>query len=201
MASKANSTRQLLFEKNKDRLKFRPQRTESDEEEEEDDEMALGYEYNRRNFNDVDDDEDDEGNKSSENEEDLLRDFDVIEVIPGFGEAPKNNKEFDIKLLSKREDRKEILIKEDHFKKPLSKVDVLKAPEAYPVPLNVYCIQEVSINWCMYGGSDFTVGSSQQSDCKNISPNQHPTAAASNPHIVNRINRAVSSPIIVAKAG
>lgn len=119
--SKLNSTRQLLYEKNKGRLQFRPQRTESDEEEETG-EMGLGYEYNRRGFNDVDEDEDDEGDKSSENEEDLLRDFDVIEVIPGFGEAPKNNKEFDIKLLSKREDRKEILIKEDHFKKPLSKV-------------------------------------------------------------------------------
>jgi len=101
----------------------------------------------------------------------------VIDVLPGFGEPPRNNQEFEIKILKNKSAQQQqqmqqhkyghhhfrsntlIEIKEDHFKKPLTKIDVLKAPETYPCPLNVYCVQEISINWCLYGGSDF--GNSQ----------------------------------------
>ena len=94
--------------------------------------------------------------------------------MPGFGEPPRNNQEFEIKILKNNSNQPQtqqkyghhhfrtntlIEIKEDHFKKPLTKIDVLKAPDTYPCPLNVYCVQEISINWCLYGGSDF--GNSQ----------------------------------------
>jgi len=179
------------------RLQFRPEKTESDEEDE--DELGIRYEYNRRNFNDINVDED-AGGKSSENEEDLLKDFDVIEVIPGFGEAPKNNKEFDIKILKKSEGfaKPQFTIKEEHFKKPLTKVDVLRAPESYPVPLNVYCVQEVSVNWCMYGGSDFLAEAGDVAE----GPGAASVVAqqvVSNQQIANMINRAVSTPVIVGQ--
>ncbi len=185
--------------KNNPRLQFRPEKTESDDDEE--DELGIRFEYNRRNFNDVNEDS---GSKSSENEEDLLKDFDVIEVIPGFGEAPKNNKEFDIKILKKTEGftKPQFVIKEEHFKKPLTKVDVLRAPENYPVPLNVYCVQEVSINWCLYGGNDFLGDAADLNEVPitgSASQNQTTTTSVSNQQIANRINRAVSTPVIVGQ--
>ena len=121
----------------------------------------------------------------------------MIEVIPGFGEAPKNNKEFDIKILKTSSNRQEFTVKEDHFKKPLTKVDVLKAPDSYPVALNVYSIQEVSINWCMYGGCDFQLEGSDMNESKvSVSPNR-PTIESNQQ--IDKINRAVSSPIIVSQ--
>lgn len=111
---------------------------------------------------------------SSDDDTELLKDFDIIDVIPGLGEPPKNNQDFEIKYL--RNDTKDgsnaksmmyskyltstspgyqVEIKDDHFRKPLTKIDVLKAPDNYPVPMNVFCVQEISINWFLYGGHDF----------------------------------------------
>nr|AWV66721.1 autophagy-related protein 2 [Brachionus calyciflorus] len=93
-----------------------------------------------------------ESEDEDDDDPDLIKDFDVIDIIPGFGEPPRFNQDYEIKNLSKAT---KFELKEDHFKKPLTKIDVLKAPDTYPCPLNVYCVQEISINWFLYGGSDF----------------------------------------------
>lgn len=129
---------------------------------------------------------------SSDDDAELLKDFDIIDVIPGLGEPPRNNQDFEIKYLKNESNeamamktslsagatstgtasshkssmtyskyvtstlpRYRIEVREDHFRKPLTKIDVLKAPDNFPVPLHVYCIQEISINWLLYGGNDF----------------------------------------------
>ena len=142
--------------------------------------------------------------------------------MPGFGEPPRNNQDFEIKILknqsallhpSQQQQQQQhasrhthfrshatpalIEIKEDHFKKPLTKIDVLKAPDTYPCPLNVYCIQEISINWCLYGGSDF--GGSQFNKNDDLSTHESTISpAAVQMQSKNRMNRTVSSPIIVS---
>lgn len=119
---------------------------------------------------------------SDDDDNELLRDFDIIDVIPGLGEPPRNNQDFEIKYLKSEthhhhhhHNQQEtsaksmtyskyvtsssagyrIDIRDDHFRKPLTKIDVLKAPDNYPVPFNVYCVQEISLNWFLYGGHDF----------------------------------------------
>nr|AWV66695.1 autophagy-related protein 2 [Brachionus koreanus] len=93
-----------------------------------------------------DDDDDDQ-----DEDKDLVKDFDIIDVMPGLGEPPRSNQEYEIKSLTSSDYE----IKEDHFKKPLTKIDVLKAPENFPCPINVFSIQEISLNWFLYAGSDF----------------------------------------------
>ena len=152
--------RQLQFDKQHRKLYFKSNVDSNDEEE------------------DADDDEENNESDDEDDDKELLRDFDVIDVLPGFGEPPRNNQEFEIKVLKSKSASSAshnprwhaagsnclIEIKEDHFKKPLTKIDVLKAPDTYPCPLNVYCIQEISINWCLYGGSDFGSGQSGKSE-------------------------------------
>ena len=192
--SPSSVNRQLIFDKNNRRLQFQPKNTQSDEDGDED-ELGIGSEYNRRKFCNNQNDEDDE---DDDNDEDLLRDFDVIDVIPGFGEPPRNNQEFEIKLLKTNhyynsDNRPHFTVKEDHFKKPLTKIDVLKAPDSYPCPINVYCVQEISINWCMYGGNDFSFSSNDESTKVTSPVNPQPPP----PPPSNKINRTASSPIIV----
>jgi autophagy-related protein 2 len=45
----------------------------------------------------------------------------------------------------------------NHFSKPITKIDVLKAPETYPCPQYSYCLQEISIQWSLFGGNDMWV--------------------------------------------
>jgi hypothetical protein len=173
--------RQLMFDKNNRRLHFKPNNGSDDDDE------AGNYVSKNINRNDEDDNEENE-------DEDLLRDFDIIDVIPGFGEPPRNNQDFEVKNLRHKSNNsiQTVIIKEDHFKKPLTKIDVLKAPDSYPCPLNVYCIQEISINWCLYGGSDFSANNSETPET-----NEYQKANANSS---NKINRTLSSPVIVATA-
>ena len=161
--STKTSNRQLTFEKYSGRLHFRT-RTGSDDESESDYKLDASKD---------DDDKDDD--------EELLRDFDIIDVIPGFGEPPKNNQEFEVKMI--RKTQQPVQIKDDHFKKPLTKIDVLKAPDTYPIPLNVYCVQEISITWFLYGGNDFGDAAPEPED-------SIPTPQPS------KMNRTVSSPVL-----
>jgi hypothetical protein len=158
------------------------------------------YENNSSN-NDDDDDEEDG---------DLLRDFDIIDVIPGFGEPPKNNVNYEIKVLKKSSrathsykqysNQDELIeVKDDHFKKPLTKIDVLKAPDSFPCPLNSYCVQEISINWFLYGGHDFEPAPTNQPDHQLLA-DQNVEESVSNTVINNnnnKMSRTVSSPIMV----
>jgi autophagy-related protein 2 len=55
---------------------------------------------------------------------------------------------------SHREQTSAIVVDLNHFSKPITKIDVLKAPDAYPCPQYSYCLQEISIQWSLYGGND-----------------------------------------------
>lgn len=168
--------------------------------------------YNRefgRGRSDSDDDGDE--TESGDDEKELLKDFDIIDVIPGFGEPPKSNTDYEIKLLRKKTsnhvtqttsyrhyssppDGQQIEIKEDHFKKPLSKIDVLKAPDNYPCPLNSYCVQEISLHWFLYGGYDFleTLSTTNGSNSSDLAGSNDSDANKN-----SKMSRTVSSPIMV----
>ena len=155
-------------------------------------------------------------------DEDILKDFDIIEVIPGLGEPPRNNQDYEVKVLKASAKRStfhqrapspgaaHIRIKDEHFKKPLSKIDVLKAPDTYPVPLNVFCVQEISLNWCLYGGSDFAAPASHpppppasandQTMHAEAATSGESSAASTTSTSASKMNRTVSSPIIVASS-
>ena len=89
LTTTATVNRQLMFDKNNRRLHFKPAVSCSDDETEN---------YASKNIN-----RDDEDEEAAENaDEELLRDFDIIDVIPGFGEPPRNNQEFEIKILRRK---------------------------------------------------------------------------------------------------
>ncbi|CAH1792670.1 unnamed protein product [Owenia fusiformis] len=48
-----------------------------------------------------------------------------------------------------------ISIKDNYFTMPMGKTDQLKAPEHFPSAVYRYTLKEMSLVWCMYGGSDF----------------------------------------------
>lgn len=100
----------------------------------------------------------DELNIDSDDEEDkrLISEFDIIDMIPGLGETPKNG-EYTIKYLDR--DLDEIKVYDNYFTGPHAKIDVLRAPSHYPVPQYTYCIQEITIIWSLFGGSDMSSGS------------------------------------------
>ena len=182
-----------------------------DDSDDEDCETGSTRHFDRQ----LSDDDDDDG----KDDVDLLKDFDIIDVIPGFGEPPKSNQEYEIKCLRKKNNQtyrhysqpaQPIEIREDHFKKPLTKIDVLKAPDNYPCPLNSYCIQEISLNWFLYGGSDF-LNCNTNSNASSLATNNTEISAdsaletstisslASDPlrHQNSKMSRTVSSPIMV----
>jgi hypothetical protein len=84
-------SRQLMFDKNNRRLHFKPAASGSDDDTDN---------YASKNINR--DDDDDEEEAAEKADEELLRDFDIIDVIPGFGEPPRNNQEFEIKNLRRK---------------------------------------------------------------------------------------------------
>jgi len=48
-----------------------------------------------------------------------------------------------------------VVVIDNHFRIPIGKTDVLKAPDCFPCPVYRYTLSEVSIVWSMYGGRDF----------------------------------------------
>ena len=149
------------------------------------------------------DNEDDE--EENRDEQDLVKDFDIIEVLPGLGEPPRFNQDFEIKHLTSREYE----IREDHFKKPLAKIDVLKAPDNYPCPINVFCIQEISLNWLLYAGNDFdtdnlneTTARSRHSSTSSVSSSpKSNTSIISSPNVKYTSNSVQFSKERYCKAG
>nr|AWV66646.1 autophagy-related protein 2 [Brachionus rotundiformis] len=131
-----------------------------------------------------DDDDDDE----EAEDEDLVKDFDIIEVMAGLGEPPRHNQDFEVKVLTDRPCE----LKPEHFKKPLSRIDVLKAPDAYPCPLSLFSIQEISLNWFLYAGSDFEPAAAattaeterRRHDSASSSISSSPKSATSSPNVL-----------------
>jgi len=48
-----------------------------------------------------------------------------------------------------------IVVVDNHFRLPIGKTDMLKAPDHFPCPVYRYTLSEISIVWSMYGGRDF----------------------------------------------
>jgi len=48
-----------------------------------------------------------------------------------------------------------IVVHDNHFRIPIGKTDLLKAPDHFPCPVYRYTLSEMSIVWSMYGGRDF----------------------------------------------
>jgi autophagy-related protein 2 len=55
---------------------------------------------------------------------------------------------------------------ENYFCPPAGKMDILKAPKHYPRPVMKYSLQEMTIVWHLYGGSDFSNSPSRKSSGK-----------------------------------
>ena len=49
-------------------------------------------------------------------------------------------------------------IREDFFKRPVGRTDLLKAPEWFPMAESRYTLRELTVVWHMYGGSDLAPG-------------------------------------------
>ncbi|XP_041070018.1 autophagy-related protein 2 homolog B-like isoform X3 [Carcharodon carcharias] len=61
-----------------------------------------------------------------------------------------------------------ILIKDEHFTRPIKKLDTSKAPLHLPIPEIRYVVKEISVVWHLYGGRDFGTALSARSPVKNI---------------------------------
>ena len=51
-----------------------------------------------------------------------------------------------------------IQVVDNHFPQPLGKLDLLRAPEHFPTPVQRFTLGDMSVVWYMYGGSDFQAG-------------------------------------------
>jgi len=56
-----------------------------------------------------------------------------------------------------------VVVIDNHFRIPIGKTDMLKAPDHFPCPVYRYTLSEISILWSMYGGQDFESSGIQQS--------------------------------------
>ena len=76
--------------------------------------------------------------------------FCILDDAPGTGiKSPSGEPQ--VRVLT----REPITIIDNHFTIPLGKVDQLKAPKNFPVPESKYTLQELTLVWHIYGGSDF----------------------------------------------
>ncbi|XP_072350535.1 autophagy-related protein 2 homolog B-like isoform X1 [Scyliorhinus torazame] len=63
-----------------------------------------------------------------------------------------------------------ILIKDEHFTRPVKKLDTSKAPLHLPIPEIRYVVKEISVVWHLYGGRDFGTALSARSPVKSMTP-------------------------------
>lgn len=135
--------------------------------------LPFGSENKKSNESDEelsDDDDDDDKN--------LFDEFEFIDMIPGLGVLPQNE-EYIIKNLRKDE-AAATTIDENYFSKPINKIDVLKAPDSYPIPLYSYCVQEISIQWSLFGGHDmYHESQKEESRLPSLPPQPPPTTTTS----------------------
>lgn len=102
-----------------------------------------------------DDDNDDDHllptrNRQTTITDDNKFDFELIHAEIGMCRPPQNGP-CEVHVLGETP----IQIHENHFAKPLQRNDILKAPAHLPVPKWRISVREISLNWHIYGGSDF----------------------------------------------
>ncbi|XP_050712970.1 autophagy-related protein 2 homolog A-like [Eriocheir sinensis] len=92
--------------------------------------------------------------------------FCILDDAPGTGiKSPSGEPQ--VRFLT----RDPIAIIDNHFTVPLGKVDQLKAPKNFPVPESKYTLQELSLVWHMYGGSDFKSSHATDSNSRHVTIN------------------------------
>ncbi|KAG7163547.1 autophagy-related protein 2 homolog A-like [Homarus americanus] len=80
--------------------------------------------------------------------------FCILDDAPGTGiKSPSGEPQ--VRLLT----QDPIIIIDNHFTVPLGKVDQLRAPKHFPASSMKYTLQELTVVWHMYGGSDFKTSS------------------------------------------
>lgn len=89
--------------------------------------------------------------------------FCILDDAPGTGiKSPSGEPQ--VRILT----RDPISIVDNHFTIPLGKVDQLKAPKNFPVPESKYTLQELTLVWHIYGGSDFRSSSGASSHSRHV---------------------------------
>lgn len=84
--------------------------------------------------------------------------FCILDDAPGTGiKSPSGEPQ--VRILSPDP----IIIMDNHFTVPLGKVDQLRAPKHFPAAIMKYTLQELTVVWQMYGGSDFGSDSTNNS--------------------------------------
>nr|XP_045593817.1 autophagy-related protein 2 homolog B-like isoform X2 [Procambarus clarkii] len=76
--------------------------------------------------------------------------FCILDDAPGTGiKSPSGEPQ--VRILT----QDPVIIIDNHFTVPLGKVDQLRAPKHFPAASMKYTLQELTVVWHMYGGSDF----------------------------------------------
>lgn len=56
----------------------------------------------------------------------------------------------------------------NYFKATVGKIDMLQAPEDYPIPVVRYTLREMTLIWHIYGGTDFGAKTSHNELTKHV---------------------------------
>ncbi|KAK7082787.1 Autophagy protein [Halocaridina rubra] len=92
--------------------------------------------------------------------------FCILDDAPGTGiKSPSGEPQ--VRLLTDDP----VVIYDNHFTVPLGKVDQLKAPKHFPSACIKYTLQELTVVWFMYGGSDFKTSRSTVSSKRRVTIN------------------------------
>ncbi|XP_045024451.1 autophagy-related protein 2 homolog A isoform X1 [Daphnia magna] len=81
--------------------------------------------------------------------------FCILENDPGVGFTPRGGEPHVRQLMSAS-----VQVVDGHFSPPIGKIDVLKAPKNFPVPVMRYVLGEMTLIWEIFGGQDFSKSTS-----------------------------------------
>ncbi|KAK3878072.1 hypothetical protein Pcinc_017284 [Petrolisthes cinctipes] len=122
--------------------------------------------------------------------------FCIIDDAPGTGiKSPSGEPQ--VRILT----QDPIIIIDNHFTVPLGKVDQLKAPKHFPVSLLKYTLQELTVVWHIYGGSDFKAdpvpaGKVRHVTIKDTNGNSDLIHGGYSPNTPNQMRRAKTEPCV-----
>ncbi|XP_050544499.1 autophagy-related protein 2 homolog B [Daktulosphaira vitifoliae] len=80
----------------------------------------------------------------------IEQDFCFVEHEVGSGLMPRENIP-EVRMLTNTNVR----VINNYFKAPVGKIDMLKSPKEYPIPITRYTLREMTLIWHIYGGTDF----------------------------------------------
>ncbi|XP_076030640.1 autophagy-related 2 [Oratosquilla oratoria] len=95
-------------------------------------------------------------------------DFCILDDAPGTGiRSPSGEPQ--VKILT----NEPVVVQDNHFFVPLSKFDQLRAPKHFPKPSFRYTLNELTLVWHMYGGSDFRKASEGNGKKRRVTINEN----------------------------